>query len=324
LASLESEIPVSAGNMPEGGQQEGTLRPSGQSYCSIRVHVHQGDGRESFPLSLLLDTACSGIVLRPSTVAKHKLPVVTSPVTMTSAGGTSTGNSQVATVESFTLEGTSNRRRFGPLPAALQDMGALPPSLDGIIGLSFLNQFDSVEFNFVDGIISLYDNDTPVPPDHWIKVAEGEMHMLGSLGIYAVDTWWGGRGPVRMLVDTGAATSYWSWSGVTKDLQIPPDSPTVQRLPSSMGVMGSDNQASALTHRIYVSSRMGLPDGSGLDLSNGRIAVDIGDIPILEQLETLGVGGILGLDLMRRCSAVRVRCQGIKPYLEFYESAPVS
>jgi hypothetical protein len=230
----------------------------------------------------------------------------------------------VATLESFGLEGTSNRRRFGPLPAALQDMGALPQALDGIIGLSFLSQFDSVEFNFVDELVSLYDNDTPAPPGHWNKVAEGEMHMLGSLGIYAVDTWWGGRGPIRMLVDTGAATSYWSWSGVSKNLHIPRDSPTVQRLSNSMGVMGSDNKATPLTHRIYVSSRMGLPGGSGVDLSNGRIAVDIGDIPILQHLETLGVGGMLGLDLMRRCSAVLVRFKGVKPYLQLYAAAPAS
>ena len=145
------------------------------------------------------------------------------------------------------------------------------------------------------------------------------MHMLGSLGIYAVDTWWAGRGPTRMLVDTGAASTYWSWSGVTQDLNIPRDSPMIQKLPGFMGIMGSDNMANPLTHRIYVSSRMGLKEGSGLALADKRLAVDIGDIPILQQLQQVGIGGILGLDVLRRCSVVRVQCRGNKPYLRLYQ-----
>ena len=237
---------------------------------------------------------------------------------MTSAGGTASSNNQVATLE-FSLS-SSDRRRFGPYPAALQEIGALPAALDGIIGLSFLSQFEAVEFDFVNSQVSFFDAEPSSLPSNLKLIGEGDMYMLGSLGIYAVDTWWAGRGPVRMLVDSGAATSYWSWSGVTNDLKIPRDSPTVQKLSSSMGVMGSDNMANPLTHRIYVSSRMGLKQGDGLELADRRLAVDIGDIPILTTLQQVGVGGIMGLDVMRRCSVVRVRCKGIKPYLRLYQA----
>ena len=83
--------------------------------------------------------------------------------------------------------------------------------------------------------------------------------------------------------------------------------------------MGTDNAVNALTHRIHVSSAMGLSSNNdndvsssgsspGLDLSDRRLGVDIGDIPILQQLRAVGrVGGILGFDVMSRCQMVRVR-----------------
>ena len=324
MSSLEHDIPVSANNMP--GRDEWTLRPSQQPYCTIQVQV-RGDNGKDFTLSLLLDTACSGILLRPEVVTKHNLRVVTSPVTMTSGGGTASSNSQVTNLASFSLKGGdddgTSKRQFGPLPAVVQDIGALPKALDGIIGLSFLSQFEAVEFDFVNSQVSFYESEPPPASDTnaaWELVGQGDMYMLGSLGIYAVDTWWANqRGPVRMLVDTGAASTYWSWAAVTQDLKIPRDSSMISKLPGYMGIMGSDNMANPLTHRIYVSSRIGLPQGPGLSLADCRLAVDIGDIPILQSLRTQGVGGILGLDVLRRCSVVRMRCRGTKPYISLYK-----
>lgn len=330
MSSIEHDIPVTAGNMP-GGEKEWTLSPAEQAYCTIQVQVYDNKNKNKpFTLSLLLDTACSGIILRPEVAQRHNLQVRTSPVTLTSAGGISSSNSQMVMLDSFGLEepsvsvdGNTFRRRFGPLPAALQDIGVLPQALDGIIGLSFLSQFDSVEFDFVNSVVSFYENEPPPPPppSDYTLIGQGDLYMLGSLGIYALDTWWADakRGPVRMLVDTGAATSYWSWDGVTQDLKIPRDSPTIQKLPGTMGIMGSDNMANPLTHCIYVSSRVGLKEGAGLVLSDRRLSVSIGEIPILQQLRSVGVGGILGLDVLRRCSLVRFRCKGIRPYLALYE-----
>ena len=69
-------------------------------------------------------------------------------------------NGQDTTLESFGVMGDSSNRRFGPkLPAALQCIGALPN--DGIIVLSFLNHFDSVEFDFVNTAVSFFNTDDP-------------------------------------------------------------------------------------------------------------------------------------------------------------------
>ena len=109
---------------------------------------------------------------------------------------------------------------------------------------------------------------------------------------------------------------------MTDDLKIPRGSPTVQKLPGYMGIMGSDNMASPLTHRIYVSSRMcfaASPDEDSLSLADyRRMAVDIGDLPILQQLRSQGIGGILGLDVLRKADVVRMRCRGAQPYLQLY------
>ena len=200
LSSLEHDVPVRAQAFPD--KEDWKLRPSEQPYCAIRVRV-QEQWSTPITLTLLLDTACSGILLKPAVVERHGLAVVTSPVTMTSGGGTASSNSQVTTLSKLSLENCPERT-FGSLPAVVQDIGALPQALDGIIGLSFLSQFDTLELNFVNSTVSLYDTEPAAPPAHTVRLGpKAPLHRLGSLGIYAVDTWWGGRGPVRMLVDTG-------------------------------------------------------------------------------------------------------------------------
>lgn len=80
--------------------------------------------------------------------------------------------------------------------------------------------------------------------------------------------------------------------------------------------------ATGLTHRIYVSSRMSLTSAAaeGLSLANDRrLAVEIGDLPILQQLRSQGIGGILGLDVLRRAALVRFRGWGSQAFLEIYE-----
>jgi hypothetical protein len=93
-------------------------------------------------------------------------------------------------------------------------------------------------------------------------------------------------------------------------------------IPVFYPTVGSDNMANPLTHRIYVSSRMSLTSASddGVSLADERrLAVDIGDLPILQQLRSQGIGGILGLDVLRRVDMVRLRCRGSQANLEIYE-----
>lgn len=125
FASMDVGMRVAAVN--RGGM---TIQPSAQPYAAIQIELEGG-----YKSTLLLDTACSGLVLRPSVVRNHNLPTYNTPVTMTAAGG-SASNTGLTQLNRFKL----GKNTYGPVPAAVQDIGALPSSLDGIMGLSFLNQ----------------------------------------------------------------------------------------------------------------------------------------------------------------------------------------
>ena len=302
FTSMDQDLRIAAVNM-DGGI---TVNPSDQPYATIQIQVELGG--KTFPLSLLLDTACSGFVLRPSVVDKYNLPKLQTPVTMTGAGGT-VGATGLTQLERFRLGEAS----FGPLPAAVQDIGALPSSLDGIIGLSFLSQFSAVEMDFIKGELVLYKRGEPAPAlDDSSVVAKGDMTLL-PLGIYVVDVFLGSRGPVKMLVDSGASCTFLNWKGVS-DLGIDRNNNSfLERLSSPMGAMGSDNVAMQLTHRLKVSSalRLGRGELPGLSLKDSkRLSIDIGEIAILDQMLSQGVGGILGIDALMRCKGVRMSFQG--------------
>ena len=309
FTSLSTDLKIAAVNM-NGGI---TVNPSDQPYATIEVEV-QG-GVSPFTLRLLLDTACSGFVLRPSTVGKYNLPKLSTPVTMTSAGGTAaaTGLTQL---NRFSLGGHS----FGPLPAAVQDIGALPSSLDGIVGLSFMNQFSGVNFDFEKGQVSFYPKNTPLPKASKPHAAKGSMELIRHLGIYTVDVYLGSRGPVKMIVDSGAASSFLNWNGV-EQLGIPrDDSSFLERISSPTAAMGSDNVAMVLTHRLYISSAIKFADGPGLSLKDAkRLGIDIGDIAILDSLTSQNVGGILGIDALMRCSSVRLELGGPNKEIIVYD-----
>jgi len=312
---------VAAVNMPNGGGI--TIEPSEQPYPAIQITIPNNNSGnlkgDKGTLTLLLDTACSGLVLRPEIASKYDLPSYSTPVTMTGAGGTVSGTG-LTQLSKFYVGGVE----FGPLPASVQDIGALPRQLDGIIGLSFLNQFDCVELNFRDGAATFYRDAAPALPKHGNNdngtggnirvVGETGMRMLPQLGIYTVPVLLDGRGPVGLLVDTGAACSILSWKGVS-DLGLSKSSNFIRPLRVPTGAMGSDNVAMALTHRLNVSSKLELGgDRSlpGLSLSgpSRRLSIDIGQIPLLENLQKDSVGGILGIDALMRCEAVRIYCRG--------------
>jgi len=307
-------------------------------YTALRTITLTLPSSETF--SVMVDTACSGLVLRPSTVQRLGLPVQggggTGPVSMTTAGGTASGMG-LSQLERFRTEDGSE---FGPLPVAVQDIGALPPTVDGIIGLSFLEGFFGVVlFDFDRGELVLRkrrrdgsdddgDNDEVTKEQDRVleKVSDVEMRRC-RLGIYAVDVVLDGRGPVRMLVDTGATATYLNWNGIERDMNLSrnPPHPLVQQNRESLGAMGADNKALSLTHRFVCQRRFQLEESgggirnqflTGIDLTvnrsdggdggDGGVDIDIGDLPVLEQLQSDGVNGILGADLLMRCDVLRL------------------
>lgn len=325
FTTLDASKKIAAVNMEGGGI---SISPSDQPFATIQIDVVGGGTKKSFPLLLLLDTACSGFVLRPSVVENYDwLPKLSNPVTMTGAGGT-VGAAGLTQIERFTLGNDSSQSVFGPMPAALQDIGGLPSSLDGIIGLSFLSQFESVEMDFMQGRLSLYKSGRGRANDDGSVVGRATMDYLPRLGLYTVNVFFGGRGPVKMLVDSGAAGTYLNWKGV-EDLGLSrtKDASFIQRLNIPMGAMGSDNVAMALTHRINVSSQLQVgsrsrnPDGlPGISLKDSkRLTIDIGDIAVLEMVKEEGLGGILGIDALMRSSKVRFCFQGSNREIELYE-----
>jgi predicted aspartyl protease len=323
FTNMDSNLKVAAVNM-DGGI---TVEPSDQPYATIEFQVTPDGGGSTFPLRLLLDTACSGFVLRPSVVEKYNLPKLSTPVTMTGAGGT-VGATGLTQLSKFSLGGES----FGPLPAAVQDIGALPSVLDGIVGLSFLNNFAAADMDFANGKLSLYKRGSELPDisssDQTTLVARGTMELLPQLGIYTVGVTLGSRGPVKMLVDSGAANTFMNWKGV-EDLGLSrTDDSFLQRLTNPMGAMGSDNIAMQLTHRLGVSSTLKLGDGkssmesnlSGLSLKETkRLKIDIGDIAILDNMRGQNVGGILGIDALMRSTCVRIIFNGPKKEIMMYQ-----
>jgi Aspartyl protease len=285
-----------------------TIEASPQPYATMQITVQ--DGTRSFPLSLLIDTACSGFVLRPEVQTRYNLPSLTNPVTMTGAGGISQAGG-LTQIPRFTIgnENKGNRTAFGPLPAAVQDIGGLPRAVDGIIGQSFLSQFPAFELDFLQGQLLLYRNKAAVPSRaNETMIAHATMKMLGSLGICTVPAFIGGRGPVEMLVDTGAAHTLLTWKGVA-DLGLLRDSPQLSRIPIPTGAMGSDNVAIELSHRLFVSSviQIGERNLPGLVLAGARLSIDIGQIPVINGMP--GVGGILGADVLMRCDIARISCR---------------
>jgi hypothetical protein len=99
---------------------------------------------------------------------------------------------------------------------------------------------------------------------------------------------------------------------VCSKLDHPKFSSSISAIPI-MGVIESDNIAMQLTHHLHVSSKFHFGPinsldsitgkGSGLSVNGRRVLIDIGQNSIFDQLP--GVGGILGIDVVMKCSAIR-------------------
>ena len=291
------------------------IRPSLGKYASIKVQLQkQGIQTNVIEWMLLVDTACSGLVLSPKAVSKANsicpniIQTIDNAGTMTMAG--SSQGSAVAEWDTYTKLYIGGVEIDHTNVAACQDIGALPSQLDGIIGLSFLEKFACVDFDFVKDELRLDISDpNPVIPNVNDIVAQGPL-SLTKLRIYTADVTLDGRGPVKLLVDTGAASSFLNWNGV-RQMKLSSSSPQIEPLKDPIGAMGADNMALQLTHRYKVKRRYNLIADSnavplpGVGLEDQVCNVDIGDLPVLETLKSDDVGGILGADLLMMCDIVR-------------------
>ena len=328
FVSLESGQSISGTHNSESIQiSDADIQP----YPTMTIQVLNGNNK--FPLKLLVDTACSGLVLTPSSVRKNNLSSDSRPVVMTGAGGTADGIGATR-IDRFNF-GYDDTVQFGPLLAAVQDTGALDPlGLDGIIGLSFFGQYACTEIDLDRSEIALYKTEYRPPYDESDLeiVAEGELSPT-RLGIWTVDTAFdlgnGKQGtPIKMLVDTGATSTILSWKGLEEGLGLTRTSPEVQTQTQEMGAMGSDNVAMSLTHKIEVDRpiRFGKPRGrspppyNGLSVGQGTATIDIGQIAVVDQqLSADNVGGILGMNVLSEASMIRMTFSGPVPRITLFQ-----
>ena len=306
--------------------------PDIEQYPIMNIQVIDNNG--NFPLKLLLDTACSGLLLTPSAVQKHNMRSISASIATTGAGGTADTSGFATQIDRFTFGyDCDDQEILGPLIAVAQDTGVLEPlGLDGIIGLSFLGKYACTEIDLDRSEISLYKTDYRPPYDEsdLEVVAEGELSPT-RLGIWTVDTTFdlgGGKQgtPIKMLLDTGSTTTILSWKGLRDGLGLSRTSPEVQSQ-ESIGSMGLDNVAMSLTHKIEIDSpiRFGRPrEGStptSDGLSNGKTAtVDIGEIAVVDtQLAADNVAGILGMNVLSKASMIRMVFSGPIPRITLYQ-----
>lgn len=301
------------------------LRPSPGQFPALEIEIPDSKGPQK-KITLLLDTACSGIVLRPSTVQQLQLQSLDAPTTMMAAGGTSMGG-KITQFPSISLTTTQNSNHFirGPFPVFIQDIGVLPPELDGIMGLSFLSRFQTVDFNFSQSILSL-TRDKSLGADMsptFTNVAESTMQLTG-MGIYIVNVLLDGKGPIKMLVDTGAASTILNWKGVS-DMGLSKSSPLITPNTDQMiGAMGADNVAYSLSHSYILKRRYNLQQDVGKTSVGVKVVsnvkIDIGNLPVLESMQSFGVGGILGSDLLMRSDLIRfIDMKGSKAKIVLYQ-----
>lgn len=127
------------------------IRPSPGKYAAVTVKLQSKSTSAAAEYTLLVDTACSGIVLSPEAESRSNglIQTIKGAASMASAGGDRAGY-DVATwgdrsttkliigdVDVNEIDGMGDRMMN---MAAINDIGALPDGIDGILGLSLLNK----------------------------------------------------------------------------------------------------------------------------------------------------------------------------------------
>ena len=274
-------------------------------YAAVRCATDGGE------MLLLVDTACSGLVLRPAAAQRLGLQVRAVPsATMTAAGGTAAAP-DVAMLASLRLVGGEQTIEQAGQYAAVQDIGALPTKLDGIVGLSVLERFAAVDIVREPPSLVCHASAPPAPAGE--RAAARAPLTRTPLGVFTADTFLNGaRAP--LIVDTGATATVLDWDGARAHMGLTPDKPGVRPARDAAGVMGADGVALALTHRAKVSGiALGAREGNLLDEARREVLeIDIGNLPVLAPFKQAAgeggkpsVAGVLGSDVLLRCATLR-------------------
>lgn len=282
-----------------------TLRPDAAGdFFSVDCSCDVGTGQRT--MKLLVDTACSGVVIRPASASRLGLSMIsTQSASMTAAGGTSAVQ-QIARIDAFALRQKGSGERvplLRSLGAAVQEVGALPGEVDGIIGLAAFQQYGAFAMDFAAGDLELFRE----PPElleasRAVKVPV----RISSIGVPSAEVEVNGEGPIKMVVDTGAASSFVNWAAMAA-LGCPKGSPDggvhgLRRLAGSAGAMGADGAAIPLTHTIDARS-VRFASAIGEDSLGSRVAGDVslevGELPVLQALAADGVTGVLGMNVLQ-------------------------
>jgi len=290
------------------------LRPSSLGrFIACRVKAPGGH-----KLLMLLDTACSGVVLRPRAARRIGLSIQSSPLVMSGAGGNL--RPDIASVPWLEFDGKPSVRT-GAHVIPVQEMNALPDDLDGIAGLSLIKALGvAVDFDFVASEARFYkQHPTMIPPGR-VSVGAADMAYTRD-GIPTVDLWINGRGPAKLIVDTGASSTIFGWSkgGIESlGLSRPPlrKGNDILILLQSTGAMGADGAALELTHRLHLQ-RASFQANSAVNIIKEKVDIDIGDLPIFEELRSEGVGGVLGTDVFMQRAVLRVDFS--KKHIELFD-----
>ncbi|GKY92118.1 hypothetical protein MPSEU_000183200 [Mayamaea pseudoterrestris] len=301
---------VAASNM-----QGGVTILSDTAYATLQLTINQEN------VTLLLDTAATGLLFRPSAIQKCKLGVFQKPVTVMAAGSAAGDQlkkqmTDVAELTDFRLGGHHFRDKMYPI--VIQDLDVITDTrIDGIIGLSFLQDFAAVDLDFGNKQLIMYKDKVPKIMPSQTLLTEAKMTRLSSQagGILYAPVWFGDRGPVNMLVDSGSSSTILSFKGLD-DLGLDASNDKfVQRVPNPTGSLGLDKVVVDMTHRIRVGSTFRLSNdesqpGVSLAGDDRRLTVDIGNLPLFGALASYGVGGILGVDALMRSSICRLSFKG--------------
>jgi hypothetical protein len=264
-------------------------------YVSIQFQVNKRRDNISF----LLDTLCPCIVVRPSDVDRCNLPMAPFAMDSSGAGGTTERMGMIM----LTNLRVGSQSFGSTMLAAVQEIDVLPSKVDGIMGLSFLNQFALIELDFEKERVTFRKEANRSTSGRLTVLAQAPLQILPELG-YTVDVFFDGKGPVNMLVGTGVPGTLLNWKGIA-NLGLSRDSKSLQRIGWNTGIVEIANVAKQLTHRLAVSSLIQLGDKTmGLPLRGKRLFIGVGTIPLPD-----GVGGILGMNVLMKCSVCRFEFQ---------------
>ena len=203
------------------------------------------------------------------------------------------------------------------------------PSHHGFLGMDVLCTFDSVEFDFDHDVLRLYTGDSPNLQFVMTEAALQPLSLNAELpDLYTLPLRVDGKGPANMLISTALSSTVMTWKGVNESLGLSRHSNEISDIESTFSPHST--VASHFTHHLSVSRKLdlgtgkrlirmsdpildtssslpGLPHMAGLNIPVGQFPTNIGQNEVLNQaFERKRTGGIIGMDVLSRCSVLRL------------------